>query len=107
MPHIYKKNCNYCGIYYEHPGAKLFCSQKCHGGWRSKHPYKGGEVAKQCLICKKIFFVRPCRRDVAKYCSYGCLGVSQRKRVLRKCQTCSRDFEAYLYWANHGARFCS
>jgi len=50
MPTIYKRNCDYCGNYYEKPSAKYFCSKQCAGFGLSKEKRK-----KLSLIAKKNF----------------------------------------------------
>jgi len=37
MPKIYKRNCNYCGEYYENKN-KYFCNKKCEGLSRRGKP---------------------------------------------------------------------
>lgn len=37
-------------------------------------------VYKKCLICQKDFYVRPCWKDVSKYCSIECSYISRKGR---------------------------
>lgn len=39
-------------------------------------PWNKSFVKKECLHCKKIFGISPCRENTAKYCSYRCGGLN-------------------------------
>lgn len=39
--------------------------------------WKGGPVRKKCLRCGSEFLVRPCRGDLAKYCTLSCFNLFQ------------------------------
>ena len=81
-------------------GGRTFCSLHCKSIWYSKnkwrgennpnrikrkmgkdsHNWKGGQVLKLCLYCKKMFFVWPYKLKLGegKYCSPQCHGFEQR-----------------------------
>ena len=71
----YKRNCNYCGKYYEGKG-RYYCSKSCFE-IDEKEKYDRKKIKKQCLICQKDFRVIFSRRNTAKYCSKKCHSLSK------------------------------
>lgn len=69
MPIIYKRNCNFCGKYYEGNG-KLYCSPKCH--YLYGNPKTG--IWKNCLFCNKEFYVIKSMINNNKFCCHNCYG---------------------------------
>lgn len=71
--------CEYCGKElkrnkFEYEKVKHhFCSRKCSYCWHKENKKaKGGSVEKTCQYCGKIFFVKPSKKETAKYCSHSC-----------------------------------
>lgn len=55
-------------------------------------------VNKICEICGKEFWVKPYKKDTAKYCSRKCLGESKKKKndnkwIKKICPSCGKEFE--------------
>ncbi len=95
-----KKNCLICQNKFStclsdiKRGRDKYCSRKCYyksriGIKRSEetiakmreaqkgkksHSWRGGEISLYCLICKKEFKVKICKKDTAKFCSKKCHG---------------------------------
>ncbi|MCK4423660.1 MAG: hypothetical protein KAV18_06275 [Candidatus Omnitrophica bacterium] len=40
---------------------------------------KGMLVKLKCIVCNKVFYVNPYRKNIAKCCSYKCLGINNWK----------------------------
>lgn len=58
---------------------------------------------KVCQFCGITFVGRG-----IMFCSISCRGAYRRKRVLRNCQNCKKEFETYPYLIKQGyGRFCS
>jgi hypothetical protein len=57
---------------------KIGLSQSGFKHWN----WKGGLIIKNCIICNKEFRVGYKRKNTAKFCSYKCRGINQRKKPL-------------------------
>lgn len=68
---------------------RKFCSVQCQVKSRtgksnplskgSSNPkWKGGQIEKSCITCKKEFKVDWYRKDTAKYCSFKCKGIDKK-----------------------------
>lgn len=94
-----KRVCKFCGkefqvfpwIIKERKGK--FCSYKCHGKWMSENlkeknglHWKGGKIARYCIVCGKKFTVSKCfvKKDKAKFCSRKCQGQWKSKNIRGK-----------------------
>ena len=79
-----KKVCRQCGKeFIVRPCFEKmsFCSKKCAdinrvGKYTGKNSptWTGGEITKECIVCKKEFKIERYRNDVAKFCSHKCIG---------------------------------
>lgn len=60
------------------------------------------KIKKICEVCNKIFYVKPRRKNTAKYCSYKCYGKNQRGKILsdetRKKMSESHQLEKHSNW---------
>lgn len=56
-------------------GRGKFCSLACY----YKHPRKSSNVEKFCIECGASFWTNLARVDIAKYCSYSCMGKGRAK----------------------------
>ena len=111
MPKIYRKDCDYCGRYYEKP-AKRFCSLKCASKYSSKYPNKGcfkkghklnlkPPIFKDCLYCHKRFKVSR-KNPTTKYCCHRCSVdnlITGKPRSEETKKKISKNNARY--WANH------
>jgi len=94
----FNTNCAHCDKYITLPNSRerksttkeWFCSHECHSAFqvgkrdkRCSHPkeknpnYRGGFL-KECETCKTLFWVVPCRKNIARFCSQKCQGVTKR-----------------------------
>jgi 5-methylcytosine-specific restriction endonuclease McrA len=72
-------------------GKGKFCSKKCYAKWQSEnrigknsYNWKGGEIEKQCVICNKVFYAIPARKDIRLTCSRKCLGKWHSKNIIKE-----------------------
>lgn len=95
-----KCQCENCHtIFLSKNGRKTqrFCSIQCGGIGRFKPAYvpkrKTGNF-NQCLICKKMFYVRRAiiKKGYGKYCSHKCARFAMRRKK-RICNYCKRIFQ--------------
>jgi len=86
-------------------GSGKFCSYKCKGIWQSKYRggennphWKGGEVKKLCLICRKEFSVcqAKVKIGVGRFCSLHCFGMWIKKHMPNKNTSIELKVEEYL-----------
>lgn len=75
-----KKNCRFCGKEFNAlHSCNKFCSRYCANkfGWKKGYlkPKPKLGAYKSCLVCQKLFYVIPSRRD-RKYCSQECVGIA-------------------------------
>ena len=107
-----------------------FCSYKCHNQWMSENlsgqnsPFwKGGEVAKKCLICYKKFKVKLYLQNISKFCSLQCQGKWQKESGIHakenhpnwkggaisiKCLNCKKGFKIIPSRTKNGkGKLCS
>jgi 5-methylcytosine-specific restriction endonuclease McrA len=124
----YRKNgedisCSYCNKKFYRSKLRMnknkwgnFCSSSCWGKWHSQNitgeqasNFKGARKEKACLVCGKSFktYIN------SRFCSRQCSGISQRKRIILKCDFCHKEFtktESYERVAikrGHTHNFCS
>lgn len=99
-----------------------FCCHKCSIGLYA------GKIEKNCFYCKRLFYVFPSRKNIAKFCSSKCAALcnaveNARKAVITKkghfyphpgrrifvpqkfCAACSKELTRPQ--ARRGQRFCS
>lgn len=67
-------------------------------------PHTG--IFKNCLYCKKKFYVKKYRIDTAFYCSLSCKALNTRIQIKRNCEICGNEFEHISSRANK-AKYCS
>lgn len=118
--------CLKCNKEFHKPPSKIkkggeFCSKYCKDLYyrgSNHHGWKGGEINKECLICKNIFTTAPSQNR--KFCSIECrnvahsLGMSSSNnhrwvnKIARVCGECGKKFYVYPCVKNKGAGiFCS
>jgi hypothetical protein len=111
-------------------GWGIFCSRKCAGKYRSKNRrgdkstnWRGGEVKRICLECKKIFYIKPSeiKKGKGKYCSVKCVNLARSKnyrgennpswkggKIKRTCLHCGKEFEVIPSCVKKGGgKYCS
>lgn len=96
MPTIHKKNCDFCGKYYEGYGAK-YCSKKC----RTDSSITGKVV--KCTKCGKEIrkYLSQLKTSKNPYCSNECFYedvrenkvLNRAKREKIKCKHCNKEVE--------------
>jgi 5-methylcytosine-specific restriction endonuclease McrA len=69
-------------------GKGKFCSKNCYAEWQSKnrvgnksYGWGGGKVKKECVICRKEFFITPSIKDKRLTCSRKCLGIWHSRNI--------------------------
>jgi hypothetical protein len=67
---------------------------------------KSPKIEKKCLNCSSIFYVKPHRKDTAKYCSRRCLGLKSRVEVSANCEICNKHF-THISSRSNKAKYCS
>jgi len=104
--------CENCNISFRKENVSKFpkyCSQKCFGEAKTKN-FKGKvpnhlnpfKVKKECLFCKKEFYVFLHRKNTSSYCSKKCHWAD--KNTIQTCKTCKKDF----YFPKHRKlQYCS
>ena len=66
-------------------------------------------VLKQCEICGKDYWVKPYKKNTAKYCSRKCLAESKKKTnpekwMTKTCPSCGKIFETLI---SKEKKYCS
>lgn len=117
---VISKPCIVCGkefLSVPHKNKKT-CSSECHRKSLSgeKHcNWKGGKVKKVCLVCGKIFYVKQCREQTARFCTQRCareyLSGSNHPlwkggKVTKICDQCGKEFKVTPALTDK-SRFCS
>jgi len=95
-----KKLCKTCGkefgVLKHRKDSAKFCSRDC------KH--ESGRTKKTCLFCGKLF--KSTRHRNLDYCSRECVDNSKKRRVIRICQICDKEYEVQKYYAGI-TKYCS
>lgn len=61
-----------------------------------------------CLYCSNEFWIKPCRRKTAKYCSKNCSNLSKIKTFDKKCVSCGQKFRPTNWQLkNNWGKYCS
>jgi len=90
--------------------SRSWCSTEC----QKKH-YKPPEIKLLCQECGTSYIVRACRKNISKFCSHKCVGVSSMrnrlkshvpKRVILSCEQCGKEYSKTPSMAGR-SRFCS
>jgi len=91
-------NCAECGIEFESPNAREYCSHKCY----HKHNYTKQEIAHVCEYCGKDFTSRQKR---TKFCSIACGNKYRRneKAEVKHCRVCGKELGKLV----KGKAYCS
>jgi len=63
-------------------------------------------IKKICKNCGKEFYIQPCRKKTAKYCSKKCYAKAQENHIFKNCKKCGKKFKV---WKSEAKRkvFCS
>lgn len=67
----------------------------------------------RCLVCSKLFYVKPSSRRLSKYCSNPCRHIGQRNTITKICRICGNLFgrpASYFKWGSirgNKDNFCS
>lgn len=81
-------------------GGENFCSRSCTAIYLNSFRKNGANLS--CVICNKTFYVKKLRVNKAKYCSYLCLYISRKGRVVsqetRRKQSEARKREKHPLW---------
>lgn len=90
---------------------RKYCSFTCHGLSMvgvSNTASKKTKIEKVCEFCKKTFYVHPCRKDIARFCSFSCRSkfTHPKKHIFKTCSFCGKDFEIKDGQAKR-AKYCS
>lgn len=64
-------------------------------------------VSKNCIICKKQFFVRPFLKNIRFCCSNKCRAISLVKPENAKCRFCKKPFRLSRVAYQQGEKNCS
>lgn len=120
--------CEQCGKEFEVRPYRVdtarFCSNPCHGLWKSENQcgennprWKGGKIKKICIQCEKEFGVWPSSKD-QQFCSQKCKGLWQsenirgknspswKEKVEKVCGICEKEFMVWPCEADM-VKFCS
>lgn len=115
---ISRAKCDICAKEFQRPKAHLarydknLCSVACRTKSQEAERncmYKGGDVTKECLVCKKIF-VAPRQGDrTKKTCSKKCFSIiisktHSKPKKIKNCEDCEKSMELPK---NSKRRFCS
>ena len=78
--------------------------------WATEEDFKKRRNGKEtkCEVCEKPVYASKSfrNRGGGRFCSVACRGIYQRKRVIKKCETCSVEYEVIAANAQN-SRFCS
>lgn len=64
-------------------------------------------MTNECVNCKKSFFVKPYRKDIAKYCSYSCYWGKSTDLSEKNCGKCGQTLSIQCFgkknrgWESH------
>lgn len=82
-------------------------ARKCHELMVSAGDKPRVGVVIKCF-CGKDFYVKPSRKNKAKFCSQKCKHLSEQNRHKLKCKNCGKDYErAVSQIAWRGTGYCS
>lgn len=100
-----KKSCQYCNKEILGMGNK-FCSNQCHGKYRTKLKLENPKT-KKCVLCNKPY--TPCYKQ-QRYCTHECSVVANKgKRSLkvdRVCLNCNNVYEVHNF-RKDTTKYCS
>ncbi len=105
-----KKICKSLSQIKKNINQKFYCSRGCMAEDKIERKKRGGENLK-CLICAKIFYVKPSYIKKAKYCSRKCRCESRKipeSKVKLKCKFCKKEYiteRSHIKW--RGSAYCS
>lgn len=68
---------------------------------------KKPKIIKNCIQCKKDFFVYPCREKDAQFCSKSCAYDFKGRVKLKNCIICDKEFRPSNYNKDGCGKFCS
>lgn len=110
MPTIHKRNCNYCGKYYEGNGKK-YCSNECrHKSSSRRHEFN-------CKFCNKLVSraISSFKHENPTYCSHKCFYqdvrenkvLNRAERKKENCLNCNKEIILRGYEITSDKKYCS
>ncbi len=64
------------------------------------------KIKRQCISCKKDFYIFKCQAHKGKTCSRSCYYKSKVRKSVKKCQNCSKIFSIHPYLVKT-RKYCS